>query len=85
MLTYGIFVILLQYLASNVKKYCLPFVRKWVEFTIELPHGDGLGVQDVGVDVFEGVAGRRHFAFQRRLGRLQNLVALKQQQSRDVQ
>jgi hypothetical protein len=48
-----------------------------VEFSVQLAHGDGFGVHDVGVDRHEGLAAGLGLALQCSHGSFQHLVTLK--------
>lgn len=49
---------------------------QWVKLSIQLAHGDGLGVEDVGVHSLKGHSTRGALALQGRQGLLQDLIAL---------
>ena len=62
-------------LGNNIESD-LPFMGQKVKLSIQLTHGDGLGVYDVGVDVLIGPAPNGLLPFQSTNGPLQHLIAL---------
>ena len=55
----------------------LPFMGEQIKLSIQLTHGDGFWIQDIGQGRLEFCSGWWHFSFEWSLGILQHLVTLK--------